>query len=67
MKRGREDFVVVVVSDTIGCLELDSIGTVLIVGVVVRVRNGGRIALIRDVVEANTGRKKGRKKLVFHT
>lgn len=51
-KRGREGFVVVV-ADISGVLELDATGTVL-TGVAVRVRNGGRIALMRDVVEANT-------------
>ena len=54
MKRGREDFVAVV-ADTSGFSQLDAVGTVLTVGAAVRVRNGGRIALIRDVVEANTG------------
>jgi len=49
--RGREDFVAV--ADTSGFSQLDAVGTVLRVGAVVRVRNGGRIALIRDVVEAN--------------
>lgn len=43
----------VVVADISGVLELDATGTVL-TGVAVRVRNGGRIALMRDVVEANT-------------
>jgi len=50
-RRGREDFVVAV-ADIGGFWELDATGAVL-TGAAVRVRNGGRIALIRDVVEAN--------------
>ena len=61
--RGREDFIVVV-AEASGLVELDSTGIVLIVGAAVRVRNGGRIALIRDVVEANT---RGKKKISLHT